>query len=379
MQRTARAVEWRICRVPRKKIIVKQKLESLSILDEHGNLDPSLEPKLDGDFLLSMYRSMLFTRLFDERMLAMQRQGRIGTYAPVRGQEAVQIGSVACLRRSDWVVQAFREPGVSFHRGWGVRELVLFWGGYEEGCRVPDGINDTPIAVPVASQLPHVMGIAWGMQMKGKDDVCVGFVGDGGTSEGDFHEALTFAGVFKVPAIFVIVNNQWAISIPRERQTASETLVQKAVAYGFDGIQVDGNDFLAMHAAVSEAAEKARKGGGPTLIEAVTYRLSMHTTADDPKKYRSDEEVARWQKRDPMIRTEKYLKDKGVLDEKTRASVEADVKELIKRGVEEYEAQRDVDPLECFDHMYEAMPAELAAQRAEFAAAVEREGVKAGH
>ncbi len=365
--------------MPRKNIKIETKIEHLSILDEKGKFDTALEPKLDGDRLMYMYKMMLLTRRLDERLLNMQRQGRIGTYAPVRGQEAVQIGSVVDLRPSDWTVQAFREPGVCLHRGWSINTIIKFWGGYEEGCAVPEGVNDTPIAVPVASQVPHITGIAWGMKIKKKDDVCIGFCGDGGTSEGDFHEGLTFAGVFKVPAVFVIANNQWAISIPREKQTAAKTLAQKAAGYGMPGIQVDGNDVLAVYAATKEAVDRARAGEGPTLIEAVTYRLAMHTTADDPKKYRSDEEVKRWEKRDPIPRFEKYLREKGVLDDKTVEELEADVAETIKKGVEEYESTLDCDPLDCFDYLYNEVPAELVEQRAEFAACLEREGVRTGH
>jgi pyruvate dehydrogenase E1 component alpha subunit len=365
--------------VPRKKIELDHKVEYLQILDEKGNVDQALEPKLDGDQLLKMYRFMLMTRRLDERLLNMQRQGRIGTYAPIRGQEAVQIGSALALRDSDWLVQAFREPGCCLVRGWSVKKIIQFWGGYEEGCAVPEGVNDTPIAVPVASQCPHIMGIAWGMKMKGVDDVAIGYCGDGGTSEGDFHEALTFAGVFKVPAIFIITNNQWAISVPRHKQTASPTLAQKALAYGMDGLQIDGNDILAMYVATEEAIVKARSGGGPSLIEAVTYRLAMHTTADDPKKYRDDAEVARWEKRDPLPRFEKYLRAKDVLDDKTVAELESDIKDFLKAGVEEYEASRDVDPRDCFKYMYNELPAELKAQAEEFNAALEREGVGVGH
>ncbi len=365
--------------MPRKKIKLERKLEYLQILDDKGVLDESLEPKLDGDLLMKMFRMMLTTRRLDERLLNMQRQGRIGTYAPIRGQEAVQIGAVIGLRQSDWMVQSFREPGCCVMRGWPVEKIIQFWGGYEEGCAVPEGVNDTPIAVPVASQCPHIMGIAWGMKMKKKDDVALGFCGDGGTSEGDFHEAMTFAGVYKVPAIFVITNNQWAISVPREKQTASATLAQKALAYGMDGLQVDGNDILAMYVATQEAIEKARSGGGPSLIEAVTYRVAMHTTADDPKKYRGDAEVKKWEKRDPLIRFEKYLRDKGVLDDKTIEELEIDIRDFIKAGVEAYEANRDVDPRDCFDYMYNDMPDELKAQRDEFNAALEREGITIGH
>jgi pyruvate dehydrogenase E1 component subunit alpha len=365
--------------VPRKNIKIETKLEKLSILDEHGQVDESLDPKLDGDKLLYMYRMMLTTRRLDERLLNMQRQGRIGTYAPIRGQEATQIGAVLGLRKSDWFIQAFREAGACVHRGWPVSKIIQFWGGYEEGCAVPEGINDAPIAVPVASQMPHVTGLAWAMKIKGKDDVTMGFVGDGGTSEGDFHEALTFAGVFKVPAIFVIANNQWAISIPRTRQTACRTLAQKAAGYGIDGIQVDGNDVLAVYVAAQEAIEKARAGRGPTLIEAVTYRLAMHTTADDPTKYRDPKEVEKWEKRDPLPRFEGYLRKRGVLDDKTIEGLETDIKELLKAGVDEYEASREVDPRDCFKFLYNDMPPELEAQRAEFDLALRREGLLADH
>ncbi len=365
--------------MPRKKIKVSDKLEYLQILDEKARIDESLDPELDGDTLLNLHRLMLTTRLLDERMLALQRQGRIGTYAPVRGQEAVQIGTCYTLRSSDWVVQSFREPGVCFHRGWPIGSILQFWGGYEEGCAVPEGINDTPIAVPVASQLPHVMGLAWGMKMKGKDDVAIGYVGDGGTSEGDFHEALTFAGVFDAPAIFIVTNNQWAISHPRSRQVRAATLAQKASGYGIDGIQVDGNDVLAVYVATNEAIDKARAGGGPTLIEAVTYRLAMHTTADDPKKYRDDAEVAKWEKRDPLIRFDAYLRAKGVLDDKMDEEIRNDIKATLKSGVEAYEAARDVDPRDCFKYLYEDIPAELVAQAAEFDEALRHEGVTIGH
>lgn len=365
--------------MPRKPIKVENQVEYLSILDEKGNIDAALDPKLDRDTLLNLHRLMLTTRLLDERLLAMQRQGRIGTYAPVRGQEATQIGTVYALRPSDWMVQSFREPGCCVHRGWPISTLIKFWGGYEEGCAVPAGVNDTPIAVPVASQMPHVAGIAWAIKLKKKDDVALGYVGDGGTSEGDFHEALTFAGVFALPAIFVIVNNQWAISHPRSMQSKAATLAQKAPGYGMDGIQVDGNDVLAVYVATLEAIAKARKGGGPTLIECVTYRLAMHTTADDPKKYRDEAEVKVWEKRDPLLRYEKYLRDKKILNDATLESITGEIKETLKAGVEDYEAHRDVDPRDCFKYMYVETPPELIAQAAEFDEALNRENVGLTH
>jgi len=212
------------------------------------------------------------------------------------------------------------------------------------------------------------------MKLRNDPHAVLCYCGDGGTSEGDFHESMNFAGVYKLPLVTMIQNNQWAISIPREAQTASETIAQKAVAYGFDGIQVDGNDALAVYVATKEAAEKARAGGGPTLIEAVTYRLSVHTTADDPTKYRSDEEVKKWEKLDPIPRFQKYLVGRGVLDDKLIAEIEKDVVAEVDAAVDRYEAMREVDPLDCFSHMYAEMPPELAEQRDEFAACLEREG-----
>ncbi|RME38286.1 MAG: pyruvate dehydrogenase (acetyl-transferring) E1 component subunit alpha [Planctomycetota bacterium] len=360
--------------MPRKPIKIKPKVTYLSILDEKGNVDTALEPKLDADKLLHLYRLMLTARRLDERCLNLQRQGRIGTYGPCRGQEACHCPATMAMDPEDWIVHSFREPGSFHHRGWPLETVIKFWGGYEEGCVPPEGVNDLPIAVPIATQFPHAMGIAWAMKLRGDPHAVLCYGGDGSTSEGDFHEAMNFAGVYRLPVIFLIQNNQWAISIPRERQTASETLAQKAIAYGFDGIQVDGNDALAVYVATRECAEKAKSGGGPSLIEAVTYRLSVHTTADDPTKYRDEEEVKKWEKRDPIPRFQKYLKKKGILDDKLTEEIEKDVLADVAAAVDRYEASREVDPLDAFDSMYAELPAELRAQREEFKKALEEEG-----
>ena len=360
--------------MPRKTIKIKPKVEYLSILNGKGELDDALDPKLDADKSIYLYRLMLIARRLDERCIILQRQGRIGTYGPCRGQEACHCAATLVMDPEDWVVHAYREPGSFYHRGWPLETVLKFWGGFEEGCRPPDGVNDTPIAVPIATQALHAMGLAWGMKLRGDNHAVLCYCGDGGTSEGDFHEALNFAGAFRLPVVFLVVNNQWAISYPRSKQTASETLAQKALAYGFDGLQLDGNDALAVYVGTSECVEKARTGGGPSLIEAVTYRLSVHTTADDPTKYRSNEEVERWEKLDPIPRYQNYLKKRGVLDEKMIEEIEADVKAELAAAVERYEATRDVDPLDCFDYLYESLPAELLEQRDEFKAALAREG-----
>lgn len=364
--------------VPRKRIEIKQTVEYLSILDGDGKLDDALDPKLDADKSIYLYRLMLTARRLDERCIKMQRQGRIGTYGPCRGQEASHCAATICMEPEDWVVHAYREPGSFHHRGWPLETVVRFWGGFEEGCRPPDGVNDTPIAVPIATQCLHAMGLAWGMKLRKDPYAVLCYCGDGGTSEGDFHEAMNFAGAYRLPVIFLVANNQWAISFPREKQTASETIAQKAIAYGFDGLQLDGNDPLAVYVGTKEAVDRAKSGGGPTLIEAVTYRVGVHTTADDPTKYRSDEEVKKWEKLDPIPRYAKYLEQRGLANRKLLEEVEAEVVEEIADAVERYEAGSDVDPLDVFDYTYAELPTELIEQREEFKAALEREGIARG-
>jgi len=365
--------------VPRKEIKIKPKVEYLSILTGNGKLDEALDPNLDADKSLYIYRLMVTARRLDERCINMQRQGRIGTYGPCRGQEAAHCASTIVMDKDDWVVAAFREPGSFYHRGWPLETVLRFWGGYEEGCRPPEDVNDLPIAVPIGSQTVHAMGIAWAMKIRGDNHAVLCYCGDGGTSEGDFHEAMNFAGVYHLPVIFFIQNNQWAISVPREAQTASETIAQKALAYGFDGLQLDGNDPLAVYVGTKEAVDRAKSDGGPSLIEAVTYRLSVHTTADDPTKYRDREEVEKWEKLDPIPRYERYLTQRGILDQKLMEEIEREVLSEVAAGVERYEAGRDVDPLDCFDYMYAELPKDLVDQRDEFKAALVREGIGLGH
>lgn len=360
--------------LPRRTIEIKEKVEYLSILDPEGVVDEKLDPALGADLALYIYRLMMRSRRFDERMVNLQRQGRIGTYGPSHGHEACFCGASVVMEPEDWIVHAYREIGSFFHRGWPMERILQFWGGYEEGCCPPEGVNDTPIAVPIATQCLHAVGVAWGMKIKGRNDAVLTYCGDGGTSEGDFHEAMNYAGVNRLPVVFFIVNNQWAISVPREKQTASETIAQKAVAYGFDGIQVDGNDVLACYAATKEAVDKAKAGKGPTLVEGVTYRLGVHTTADDPSKYRSKEEVAKWERLEPIHRYQTYLKSRGILDDKLIQEIESDVVSEVGAAVERYEAGKDVDPLDCFDYTFEGLPAELVQQREELAKALTDEG-----
>ncbi|MBX3394109.1 MAG: pyruvate dehydrogenase (acetyl-transferring) E1 component subunit alpha [Phycisphaerae bacterium] len=353
--------------MPRKKIEIENKIESLSILDEHGNVDQALEPKISNEDLRRLFRAMTLARRYDERMLKLQRQGRIGTYGPALGQEAASLGPVFAITPDDWFVPSFREPAATLWRGWAIDKLILWWGGNEAGATPPDGAKDVPICVPVASQVQYGAGAAWGCKLKKTKNVALTFVGDGGTSEGDFHEGMNCAAIFGAPLILIIQNNQWAISLPRQKQTASKTLAQKAIAYGINGIQADGNDILAMIAATREAVERARAGGGPTLIEAVTYRMGVHTTADDPKKYRTEEEVECWKPKDPLTRFWTYVKAKGVLSEKDREKMEAEIQEEISAGIER--AERYVPNItEPFDHCFAERPAFLDRQLNEFKA-----------
>ena len=362
--------------MPRETISISDpSVESLKILDEKGQVDAGLVPELDDALLLKLFRAMLLGRRFDERMLSLQRQGRIGTFAPISGQEASQLGAVAVLGPLDWMAPSFRETAAQLWRGVSMEEILLTYGGYSLEGDKGESQNNLPISVPVASQVIHAVGLAWAIQYRKKKEVAMAFLGDGGTSEGDFHEGLNFAAVYQAPVIFVCQNNQWAISVPRKKQTLSKTIAQKAIAYGMPGMQVDGNDVLAVYSAAKEAAERARSGVGPTLIECVTYRMMMHTTADDPKKYRSEEEVESWREKDPITRFQIYLTAKGVLSHKKIEGLESEIKNEIQEGVDRAEAKMKTlqNPIGMFDHAYETMPSHIEEQRQEF----EQEGVEA--
>lgn len=274
------------------------KKKMLTILDVNGNIvDKTLEPKLDDAKLLEMYKTMLLGRIADTKAVQFQRQGRMLTFVVNKGQEASQVGTAAAIEKKDWLVQAFREFSALLYRGAPLEQLFLYWYGNERGSEFPEDIKILPINVPIGSQLNHANGIGIASKIQGKDEVVLAYIGDGGTSHGEFHEALNFAAVINSPVVFIIQNNQYAISVPRHKQTKSDTLAQKAIAYGIPGIQVDGNDILAVYAATKEAVDRARKGEGPTLIECVTYRLGPHTTSDDPTIYREDKEVEEWEKK----------------------------------------------------------------------------------
>lgn len=346
------------------KIVAKFEVKYLQVMDEKSNVDAKLLPKLGKSNLQQMYASMVLARKFDEQALKLQRQGRIGTYASHQGQEASQIGSVAAFSNKEWLFPSFRENACLIAFGVPMHLLYAYWGGDERGSRTPDKFRDFPVSIPVGSQPLHAVGAAWAAKLKGSDEAMVVYFGDGATSEGDFHEAMNFAGVFKAPVVFICQNNQYAISVPREKQTASQTLAQKAIAYGFEGIQVDGNDVFAVYKATKEALEKAKKGEGPTMIECITYRLQDHTTADDASRYRSKEEVEQWKQKDPLARFENYLLKEGIIAKSDVEKISADAVKKVEKAVEDYEAMPAQAPTDMFDYLFAKLPFRLGEQRA---------------
>lgn len=335
------------------KIIESINVRRLEILDETGNVDEQLMPSLSDDDIKRMYELLILSRTFDHRALNLQREGRLGTYASILGQEASQIGSAFALEKTDWVFPSFREMGVYITMGYPVYMLFQYWSGDERGVRTPDDLNIFPVCVPVGTQIPHASGAAMAIKYRGDKKAVAVYFGDGGTSEGDFHEGLNMAGVFRLPVVFICQNNQWAISVPREKQTASRTLAQKAYAYGFEGIQVDGNDIFAVYKATKNAMDKAKKGEGPTLIECVTYRMSDHTTADDAVRYRPKEEVEAWKAKDPVLRLRLFMEKKGLWDEDYQKEVEEKAGAAVDEAVKMEEAIEHPDPEDMFTYTYE--------------------------
>ncbi len=325
------------------KTIKKFEIKYLQILNESGDADSELMPEVSDGWIKRAFETMVLVRTFNDRALSLQREGRIGTYASILGQEASQVGSALALNKDkgDWVFPSFRETGVYITLGYPAGLLFRYWGGDERGMKAPEDINIFPMSVPVGTQIPHATGAAMAMKLKGRDSVAVTYFGDGGSSRGDFHEAMNMAGVFKAPALFLCQNNQWAISLPRKNQSAAETIAQRAFGYGIEGIQVDGNDIFAVYRATLEAAERARKGQGATLIESFTYRLDDHTTADDASRYRSKEEVEGWKKKEPFIRLRLFMEKKGLWTEEYEKKVTSGAEAEIDAAIKEAEA---VDP-----------------------------------
>ncbi|TCP62477.1 pyruvate dehydrogenase (acetyl-transferring) E1 component subunit alpha [Baia soyae] len=322
--------------------------------------------KFSNDEKREWLRWMILARQFDRRAILLQRQGRIGTYAPLEGQEAAQIGSSMALHPEDWVFPSYREHGVALKVGMPISQVFLYWMGRVEGCKPPEGVRLMPPTVPIATQIPQAVGAAWASKLRKETFVSVAYFGDGATSEGDFHEGLNFAGVFKLPVIFFCQNNGYAISVPFNRQSASETIAERAKAYQIPGVLVDGNDVFAVRGVMEEAIARARKGDGPTLIEAVTYRKGSHTTADDATRYRPSDEVKEWiEERDPVERWRACLLHEGLISLEEVESWTHHCDEQVDLGIKEAESSTPALATHLFEYVYHEVSRKLMRQKTE--------------
>ena len=339
----------------------------LEILDQTGKIvAPEWMPELSEAQMIAGYKTMLLARIADVKAVSYQRQGRLYTLPPNKGQEAAAVGSAMALEKPDWMVPAFRELGAQLWRGVPLKTVYMFHSGSEYGNVYPEGVNVLPNAVPISSQLAHAAGIGHAINYRGGKEVVIAYFGDGGTSEGDFYESLNWASVFNCPVIFFCNNNQWAISVPRKFQTKAKTLAQKAIGFEMSGIQVDGNDLFAVYRATKEAVDHARRGKGPVLIEAETYRMAAHTTSDDPTKYRTAEEEALWAPRDPLIRVKAYLIERGLWSEKQEQESSEQMTLEVETAFREAEQFPPNDIEENVRYAYEKMPGELREQMEDY-------------
>jgi len=344
------------------------------VLRDDGSVDPAHDPRMPDALVSRAYREMKRLRLLDARMILLQRQGRVGFYGACTGQEATPIATALALRNEDWVFPGLRESVMMLVRGFSLPKYIaqIFGnaGDVLKGRQMPSHMSGRAASYVswgscIGTQLPHAVGAAWAAKVQKKDAVTVGFLGDGATSEPDFHNAMNFAAVFRVPCLLICQNNHWAISVPTARQTASQTLAVKGRGYGMPGIRVDGNDALAVYAVVSQAAARARSGGGPTFIEALTYRIGAHSTSDDPSRYRSQDEVDAWMKKDPVARLRRHLIHRGLLDDAKDQALEKELNAEIIAAVNEVESLPPPARETLFDDVYEAPPWHLAEQRDE--------------
>jgi pyruvate dehydrogenase E1 component alpha subunit len=338
-----------------------------AVLNPDGSLVKGAKPRMDEEFVLEALRWMLLSRAYDERATGLQRQGLYGVFSPALGQEASVVGSAMALDPArDWIVPQYRELVAVVHHGYPLEKVAAVgMGRLTDATRIPEGVNVLPTQVALAAQLPHAVGLAWGLRLQGKDSVVLTYIGEGGSSEGDFHEALNLAGVRRAPVVFFLQNNQWAISTPRRAQSAALSLARRAEGYGFPGVEVDGNDLLAVYGACLDAVERARRGGGPTLIESVTYRMSFHNTTDNPSRYEDPQEREQARRRDPIDRVIKYLASRGLWNEQRakeiRTSVQSEIDEAFGKAVEFPVAEAS----QIFDHVYAEPPERVRRQRAE--------------
>jgi pyruvate dehydrogenase E1 component alpha subunit len=333
------------------------------ILAPDGTVPEGYSPPLSDAKLLAAYRAMLLSRRVDERLFNLQRQGRLGVFSPVNGQEASVIGSAFALDPArDWVVPQYRELPAMLHQGYTLERFLLYCMGNPEGNRMPDGVNLLPIQISLATQLPHAVGLAWGLRHQGLDSAVCVYFGDGASSEGDFHEACNLAGVRRAPVIFFLQNNGWAISTPVSKQTAG-SFAARAAGYGFPGELVDGNDFFAVCEATAQAVARARAGEGPTLIESRTYRMGPHNTSDDPTRYVDPEELEAYRALDPVARLRGFLLDAELLSDELEQRMRAEIEEELAAAVAAAEARGAGRTEQIFDHVYADPPARLLGQR----------------
>jgi pyruvate dehydrogenase E1 component alpha subunit len=346
------------------KVVAQFAISATQILDKDGaEVAPLPAFAKNPSELVALYRAMVLTRTFDAKAIALQRTGRLGTYASSLGQEAIPVGAAAAMQPSDVLVPSFREHGAQLWRGVSLKELFLYWGGDERGNDFAGPREDFPTCVPVASHAPHAVGAALAFRLRGEKRAAVCIFGDGATSKGDVAEALNMAGVWKAPVVFVVNNNGWAISVPRGRQSAAETLAQKGIAAGIACEQVDGNDVIAVRLVVERALERARAGHGSALIEAVTYRLSDHTTADDASRYRDDAEVSAHWPEEPIARLRSHLVQRELWSKAQEEALLQECHLKVEEAAESYLAMPPLSPSEMFDHVYATLPAELSEQR----------------
>lgn len=339
-------------------------IEYTRFLDANGKVIGKLPPFAEKpEVLLDLYRQMVLLRTFDTKAIALQRTGKMGTYASTLGQEAISVALGNVMKPDDVLCPAYREYGAQLQRGVKMSEILNYWGGDERGSNFANNKEDFPISVPIGTQYLHAAGVATAFKLRKQPRVAVTVCGDGGTSEGDFYEAINVAGAWNLPVLFVVINNQWAISVPRTAQSSAQTLAQKAIAGGFQGEQVDGNDVIAMRYTIEKALEKARKGEGPTLIEAITYRLSDHTTADDANRYRPKADLEKAQCEEPICRLRSYLLSKGFWSQEQEDKLLAESSKIVEKAVEEYLAVPPPAVEDMFNYMYAELPAELIEQR----------------
>ncbi len=346
------------------EVVAKFEIPYTQFLNEEGIVTQTLPIELqEPAYLLKLYRMMMLTRLFDQKAISLQRTGKLGTYPSALGHEALGVGIGAAMGLSDVFCPYYRDQGTQLWRGVKMEEILLYWGGDERGSKFSGPVKDFPICVPIASQTLHAVGVALGIKLQKQPRAVVTTIGDGGTSRGDFYEAMNAAGAFGLPVVFVINNNSWAISVPRSQQTHAETLAQKGIAAGIESVQVDGNDIFAVLTTVKAALEKARKTSQPTVIEAITYRMGDHTTADDASRYRSAEEVKAWQAKDPMSRFKSHLMSRTIWHEEREKALIQNLGLEIQQAVDHYEKKEPESPTVMLDYLYAKLPTIYEEQR----------------